>query len=124
MGREMDDTSLSLFRRRTRGAQLLNSSGSAPGLSTVGLFAGVGGLELGLQRAGHKTELLCEIEPGAAAVLGARFPDVPVKPDICALRSLPSSTELLVGGFPCQDLSQAGRTTGIEGARSGLVGEV
>ncbi len=52
------------------------------------------------------------------------MPDVPCKRDVRELRSLPRETELLTGGFPCQDLSQAGRTAGIGGARSGLVGEI
>lgn len=93
-------------------------------LNSVGLFAGVGGLELGLARAGHVTNLLVEIEPAARAVLQARMSSIDLHDDVCTLRSLPKQTELLVGGFPCQDLSQAGQTRGIEGARSGLVGEV
>jgi DNA (cytosine-5)-methyltransferase 1 len=93
-------------------------------LRVAGLFAGIGGLELGLSRAGHETLLLCEIERGARAVLGARFPEVPVAEDICELRSLPKGVDLLAAGFPCQDLSQAGKTAGIEGSRSGLVEEV
>lgn len=93
-------------------------------LKVAGLFAGVGGLELGLSRAGHEATLLCEIEEGAQAVLRARFPDLPLHGDVTTLEKLPKGTEFLVGGFPCQDLSQAGRTTGIEGSRSGLVGEV
>lgn len=93
-------------------------------MKTVGLFAGVGGFELGLGRAGHATELLCEIEPGAQAVLRDKFPKVKLHDDVTTLRELPRGTELIVGGFPCQDLSQAGKTAGIEGARSGLVGEV
>ena len=40
----------------------------------MGLFAGVGGFELGLAKAGHEARLLCEIDPGARAVLAARFP--------------------------------------------------
>src|SRR5690606_17988103 len=90
----------------------------------VGLFAGIGGLELGLGRHGCSTELLCEIEPGAQAVLRTRFPDVPPHPDVTRLRSLPRDTELVAAGFPCQDLSQAGRTAGITGSKSGLVDEV
>jgi DNA (cytosine-5)-methyltransferase 1 len=93
-------------------------------LKVVGLFAGIGGIELGLQRAGHSAQLLCEIEPGAQAVLRARFPEIPLHDDVTTLASLPAGTDLLAGGFPCQDLSQAGKTAGIEGARSGLVGEV
>nr|WP_314141278.1 DNA (cytosine-5-)-methyltransferase [uncultured Rhodococcus sp.] len=90
----------------------------------VGLFAGIGGLELGLADAGWTTQLLCEIDPGAGAVLRARMPETPLHTDVTTLRSLPADTELVAAGFPCQDLSQAGRTAGITGARSGLVDEV
>lgn len=91
---------------------------------TIGLFAGIGGIELGLKKAGHETSLLCEIDPIARAVLDARMPEVAKHDDICTLKHLPKNTELVVGGFPCQDLSQAGQTRGIAGSRSGLVGEV
>ncbi|MDV8058259.1 MULTISPECIES: DNA cytosine methyltransferase [unclassified Rhodococcus (in: high G+C Gram-positive bacteria)] len=90
----------------------------------VGLFAGIGGLELGLAEAGWSTQLLCEIDLGAGAVLRARMPETPLHTDVTTLRSLPGDTELVAAGFPCQDLSQAGRTAGITGARSGLVDEV
>ncbi|MEV4128833.1 DNA (cytosine-5-)-methyltransferase [Nocardia sp. NPDC049707] len=90
----------------------------------VGLFAGIGGLELGLGHHGWHTELLCEIDPGAQAVLAARFPGIPLQGDITRLRALPAGTELVAAGFPCQDLSQAGRTAGITGKRSGLVDQV
>ncbi|WP_339032180.1 DNA (cytosine-5-)-methyltransferase [Bradyrhizobium symbiodeficiens] len=93
-------------------------------MKVAGLFAGIGGLERGLAAAGHEPSLLCEIWEPARAVLAARMPDVPCKRDVRELRSLPRETELLTGGFPCQDLSQAGRTAGIGGARSGLVGEI
>lgn len=92
-------------------------------LRVVGLFAGVGGIELGLHAAGHTTELLCEIDPAAQAVLHARFPGVAVVGDIRELDRLPAA-ELVSAGFPCQDLSQAGRTRGISGRNSGLVSEV
>jgi DNA (cytosine-5)-methyltransferase 1 len=90
----------------------------------VGLFAGIGGVERGLSRAGHETLLFCENDLAAMAVLGDRFPDVQLHDDVRTLRSLPKKTSLVVAGFPCQDLSQAGATRGIAGARSGLVGEV
>jgi DNA (cytosine-5)-methyltransferase 1 len=90
----------------------------------AGLFAGIGGLELGMHRAGHSTELLCDVLPAAEAVLAARFPDVEYRNDITLLRSLPASVDAICAGFPCQDLSQAGRTAGLEGERSGLIGEV
>lgn len=91
--------------------------------TAVGLFAGIGGLERGLHRAGFETELLSEIDPAAVRVLERRFPDVPVVGDVREIRSLPHAS-LVCAGFPCQDLSQAGRTAGIAGRRSGLVGEV
>lgn len=90
----------------------------------VGLFAGIGGLELGLAEHGWVTGLLCEIDAGAQAVLHSRFADVPLYDDVTRLRALPPGTELVAAGFPCQDLSQAGRTAGITGSRSGLVDEV
>lgn len=93
-------------------------------MSVVGLFAGIGGLELGLQRAGFHAALFCDVLPASKAVLGNRFPDVPYHHDVTSLRSLPSATEVLCAGFPCQDLSQAGRTAGLDGERSGLIGEV
>lgn len=93
-------------------------------LPVAGLFAGIGGIELGLNRAGHESLLFCENDRGASAVLEARFSGVQLQSDVCALRSLPKETQLLTAGFPCQDLSQAGMTRGISGARSGLVGEV
>lgn len=93
-------------------------------MKVVGLFAGIGGFELGLGKAGHETVLTCECWAPAVAVLAARFPDTPNHPDIRELVDLPEEAELVCGGFPCQDLSQAGKTTGIAGARSGLVEEV
>jgi DNA (cytosine-5)-methyltransferase 1 len=92
--------------------------------TTAGLFAGIGGIELGFSRAGHEAALFCENDRSATAVLNARFPGVPVHPDVRELRDLPKKVNLLAGGFPCQDLSQAGKTAGITGERSGLVGEV
>lgn len=93
-------------------------------MRVAGLFAGIGGFELGLSASGHDADLLCEILPSAQAVLASRFQDVPIEPDITNLRSLPRSIELICAGFPCQDLSQAGRTAGISGSNSGLVSEV
>lgn len=91
-------------------------------LTAAGLFAGVGGIELGLSRAGYEAQMLCEIDPGAAHVLKRRF-NIRVEPDICKLRSLPS-VDVVAAGFPCQDLSPAGRTAGIVGGQSGLIAEV
>src|SRR4051794_3210846 len=89
----------------------------------VGLFAGIGGIELGLHRAGFRCELLCELDPAANAVLDERFAGVPRHDDVRTLDSLPEA-ELIAAGFPCQDLSQAGRTRGIRGSQSSLVEHV
>ncbi|MBV5328747.1 MAG: DNA cytosine methyltransferase, partial [Chlorobium sp.] len=90
----------------------------------VGLFAGIGGMELGLQAGGFQSELLCEILPEAQAVLRERFAGVDLRADVKTLRSIPSDTSLLCAGFPCQDLSSSGHKRGIAGLRSCLVGDV
>jgi len=73
--------------------------------------------------AGNVTKLLCEIDPGAQNVLEARFPGIPLVHDIREIDRLPD-VDLVSAGFPCQDLSQAGRTAGIGGRNSGLIEEV
>jgi DNA (cytosine-5)-methyltransferase 1 len=90
--------------------------------TSVGLFAGIGGIERGLLRAGFSAQMVCEIDTGAVAVLGHHF-DVTLESDVRTLKVLPK-VNLVAGGFPCQDLSQAGRTAGIVGDQSGLVKEV
>jgi DNA (cytosine-5)-methyltransferase 1 len=86
------------------------------------LFAGVGGIELGLQRSGLSMEaaLMCECWPPAQAVLARHF-DAELVGDIRTLKDLPAAVNLVTAGFPCTDLSQAGRTAGIRGSESGLV---
>ncbi|MBX3706282.1 MAG: DNA (cytosine-5-)-methyltransferase [Pseudomonadales bacterium] len=93
-------------------------------MKIAGLFAGIGGLELGMHQAGHETVLMCDILPTAREVIREKFPNSEYQDDICSLRRLPSVIDLITAGFPCQDLSQAGRTAGISGDRSGLIGEV
>lgn len=94
-------------------------------MNVAGLFAGIGGLEEGLHRAGHEASLLCEIDKSAAAVLSEHFPGIRLIHDIRdrerILEALGDNTDLVTAGFPCQDLSQVGRTDGIGGERSGLV---
>jgi DNA (cytosine-5)-methyltransferase 1 len=90
-------------------------------LTITSLFSGVGGLELGLSRAGHKTLLFCETDPAARSVLKSKFPRVKLAGDIAKLKTIPRSTNLVAMGFPCQDLSQAGNTQGVFGKSSGLV---
>jgi DNA (cytosine-5)-methyltransferase 1 len=101
-----------------------DTDGDQISLKVAGLFAGIGGIERGFHDAGHETVLLCEIDDAARAVLEARFPKVEhfVK-DVCDVTDL-RGADLVAAGFPCQDLSQAGRTAGIRGEQSGLVAEV
>jgi DNA (cytosine-5)-methyltransferase 1 len=91
-----------------------------PAFRVVGLFAGIGGLELGFQRAGGESVLLCEVWGPARAVLSRHFPRVDLHDDVRTLAELPDA-DVVAGGFPCTDLSQAGRTAGIHGVESGLV---
>lgn len=93
-------------------------------MRAVGLFSGIGGFELGFERAGHEVVATSEILPAARAVLEARLSGSERVGDVRAISGLPRGVEVLVGGFPCQDLSQAGTTLGLEGTRSALVGEV
>ncbi|SNS83434.1 DNA cytosine methyltransferase [Actinomadura mexicana] len=87
----------------------------------VGLFAGIGGLELGLQRGlGAETKLLCEWWEPAQAVLRDRFPSIPLHADVQTLSELPQA-DIVTAGFPCTDLSQAGRMAGIHGEASGMI---
>jgi DNA (cytosine-5)-methyltransferase 1 len=88
------------------------------------LFAGIGGLERGLEEAGHETRLACEVWEPARAVLRERALAQLLHDDVRTLQALPRSVQLLSAGFPCQDLSQAGQTAGIGGAKSGLVEHV
>ena len=92
-------------------------------LRVVGLFAGIGGLELGLKAAGHSVEIVAENDPIASLVLARRFPDVVNLGDITRIEKLPEC-DVLACGFPCQDLSPAGGTAGIHGPKSGLVSHV
>ena len=93
---------------------------------TVGsLFSGIGGMDLGLERAGMRVEWQVEIDEYARRVLTKHWPHVPKYRDITAIdwATVPR-IDLLCGGFPCQDLSYAGKRAGLrEGTRSGLWGE-
>ena len=89
----------------------------------AGLFSGIGGLELPFERAGHDTVLLCDNWEPSQRVLAAHFPGIPLIDDVRSVDSL-DDADVLSAGFPCTDLSQAGRTAGIHGRDSGLVGEV
>ena len=90
----------------------------------AGLFAGVGGFELGFGRAGHRTILLCESDERAGQVIEHRWPAVHLHRDATTLEALPDGTDVVTAGFPCQNLSMAGDKTGIEGRKSTIVGRL
>jgi DNA (cytosine-5)-methyltransferase 1 len=96
---------------------------------TVGsLFSGIGGFDLGLERAGMRVMWQCENDPFARRVLAKHWPGVPRLCDINRVGAgrdwEPCRVDLICGGFPCQDISPAGKRAGIDGARSGLWSEM
>jgi DNA (cytosine-5)-methyltransferase 1 len=92
-------------------------------MNVLSLFSGIGGLDLGLQRAGMTITGQVEIDPWCRKILAKHWPEVPRHDDVrtCAGwwgdRRAP---DVVCGGFPCQDLSHAGRRAGLEGEHSGL----
>ncbi len=101
------------------------ATSTGAGTLTVGsLFAGIGGLELGLERAGgFKTVWQVEKDDYARRVLAKHWPDVRRHDDVCTFP--PGNPDdwrcdVICGGFPCQDISNAGNKSGLDGERSGL----
>ena len=100
-------------------------------LTAVSLFAGVGGFDLALERAGVKVVAAVEIDKNARGVLAKQFPNTKLFNDVTTvtgedLRDAGFIPEhgIITGGFPCQDLSVAGKRAGLAGARSGLFYEI
>lgn len=99
-------------------------------LRVLDLFSGIGGFSLGLERAGgFKTVAFCEIEDYPRRVLAKHWPEVPIYHDVReltadTLRRDGIAVDVICGGFPCQDLSIAGKQAGIDGERSGLWSEI
>ena len=93
-----------------------------PPLKILDLFSGIGGFSLGLERAGMKTTAFCEIEPHCQRVLAKNWPTIPVHENIKDIdcEKFKGSIDLVCGGFPCQDISIAGKNAGIGGEKSGL----
>lgn len=91
----------------------------------LSLFSGIGGLDLGLERAGWECIGQVEIDPWRRRVLEQHWPEVPRHEDVRSAvdwwqeRQAPTP-DLVCGGFPCQDVSDAGRLAGLEGVQSGL----
>ena len=95
-------------------------------LNVLDLFSGIGGFSLGLERTGgFRTVAFCEIEQFCREILKKHWPGVPVYEDVATLDAARLaadgiSVDVLCGGFPCQDISIAGRGAGLSGERSGL----
>lgn len=88
------------------------------------LFAGIGGLDLGLERAGMTCKWQVEIDDYATRVLAKHWPNVPRYRDVREVgKHNLEPVDLICGGFPCQDISNAGKRAGIDGERSGLWSE-
>jgi DNA (cytosine-5)-methyltransferase 1 len=99
-------------------------------LTGVSLFAGVGGFDLAMQRQGVKVVASVEIDKKCNEVLAQHFPDATQFTDVSTVKGedlinagFTPSTGIIAGGFPCQDLSVAGKRAGLAGARSGLFWE-
>jgi len=93
---------------------------------TIGsLFAGIGGFDLGFEKAGFTTVWQVEIDPICRAVLQARFPYARQIPDVrdCNAQNL-DPVDVITAGFPCQDVSAMGKRRGLAGERTGLFWEV
>lgn len=90
----------------------------------ISLFAGIGGLDLGLERAGMECVAQVEIDDFCQKVLTKNWPNVPKFKDVrnVGKHNLPAA-DLICGGFPCQDVSLAGERAGLEGKRSTLWSE-
>lgn len=84
------------------------------------LFSGIGGFDLGFERAGMQCKWQCEIDKKAQAVLRRHFEGVKLYDDVRSITRDAEPVDLICGGFPCQDLSIAGKRKGLAGERSGL----
>lgn len=91
-------------------------------LRVLDLFSGIGGFSLGLERAGMQTVAFCEIDEWCRDLIAKRWPGIPIMEDVRS-SSFPNA-DIICGGFPCQDVSLAGRRAGVTGERSGLYREV
>jgi DNA (cytosine-5)-methyltransferase 1 len=99
-------------------------------VKVLDLFSGIGGFSLGLERTGgFETVAFCEIDPYCQKVLKKHWPEVPIYEDVrevTAARLVRDGigADVITGGFPCQDISVAGKQAGISGERSGLWSEL
>tara|TARA_Y100000813_G_scaffold114917_1_gene82299 strand:+ start:3402 stop:4568 length:1167 start_codon:yes stop_codon:yes gene_type:complete len=92
-------------------------------LKLLDTFAGIGGFSYAAEKlvGGFKTVQFIEIDPYCQQILNKNFPNIPIHDDITTYRAEPYSADVICGGFPCTDISVAGRQEGItETTRSGL----
>jgi DNA (cytosine-5)-methyltransferase 1 len=87
------------------------------------LFAGIGGFDLGFERAGMQCKWQVEIDPYCQKVLAKHWPNVRKHDDVRTVDESFERVDAIIGGFPCQDISNAGLRAGIDGSRSGLWSE-
>ena len=99
-------------------------------MTGVSLFAGVGGFDLAMQRQGVRVVASVEIDKKCNEVLAKHFPDATQFDDVTTVKGsdligagFNPSRGIIAGGFPCQDVSVAGKRAGLAGARSGLFWE-
>lgn len=81
------------------------------------LFSGIGGLDLGLERAGMECRWQCEIEPYCRQVLAKHWPNIPCYEDVRKIGDDIEQVDLICGGYPCQPFSQAGKRGGVQDER-------
>jgi DNA (cytosine-5)-methyltransferase 1 len=96
-------------------------------LQLLDLFSGIGGFSYAAERlvGGYETVAFVEREPFCQSVLRKHWPTVPIHDDICKFQPERHSADVVCGGFPCQDISLAGKQAGIkQGTRSGLFYEL
>jgi DNA (cytosine-5)-methyltransferase 1 len=94
-------------------------------LRMIDTFSGIGGFSLAARwLGGIETVQFVEREPFCQRILAKHWPTVPIHDDICTFNPEPHSADIVCGGFPCQDISQAGKGAGLAGSRSGLFYEL
>jgi len=97
-------------------------------LTVLDLFSGIGGFSYAAEQlvGGFKTKAFCEVDTACQAVLRKHWPDVPIFDDVCRLTAsdLDFCPDVITAGFPCQDLSLAGKLAGYDGERSVLFYEI
>lgn len=100
-------------------------------MTGVSLFAGVGGFDLAMENNGINVVATCEIDKNASSVLAQKFPNAKLFNDVQEVTGeqliragFEPRNGIITGGFPCQDLSVAGRRAGLAGERSGLFWEI